>query len=182
MAQPMDKKGAVWMPSPAQPSSVPSRHPCPPAAQCPQYLGEAGRGTQIQPLLGISLCHESKQRPERSTAIPVHKEKPPHQKGAATAKASPQSHPMLQILSAEPATASSREQGCTRVLCCMALWGRNSLRPVKVVSYMHQARVLWLCKEPVRAMNHHIKQMNVNLCSERVSNTVAQAGCGRAPV
>lgn len=51
----------------------------------------------------------NKDQKERSTAIPVYKEEPPHQEGAATAKASSQSHPMLQILSAEPVTASSRE-------------------------------------------------------------------------
>lgn len=54
----------------------------------------------------------NKEQEERSTDIPVYKEEPPHREGAATAKAPPQSHPMPQILNAEPAAGSRDVQGC----------------------------------------------------------------------
>lgn len=82
----------------------------------------------------------------RGTAVPVCRERPPHLEGAAAVNAPPQTHPLLEILSAEPATASAREQRCANAVLCavssarLSGEGRGSLRPAKVVSYMLRAR------------------------------------------
>lgn len=81
----------------------------------------------------------------RGMAVPVYKEGPPRLEGAAAANAQPQMHPLPEIFSVEPATASAREQRCTNAMLCTVSSarlsrGRRSLRPVKVVLYMPQAR------------------------------------------
>jgi len=76
--------------------------------------------------------------------IPVCKEGPPHLEGAATVNAPPQTHHLLELFGAKPASLSQRagmyEHHAMHRVLCMALQGRRSLRPVKVVSYVPQAR------------------------------------------
>lgn len=93
------------MPSPAQPSSVPSRHPCP--SHSPSHRVQRHRFSPFWEHDQSTVSWE-KIKPRKEGAQP-----------SLWAEEPPQSHPMLQILSAEPATASAREQGLTD-MCCAA--------------------------------------------------------------
>jgi len=181
MALQVEVKGVVWSPSPAHPPQWPQQASwplfhIPPAARCPQCLGGAGKETQVQTLLGAWSEHGVMREDE-------------------TPGGQGHDHPCVQRGTTSPRGSSHCE--CTTtdppfagIVWCEACEPQPESRDVRTPCYapcpLHGTpgeKVSETCKgcvicapgqscrgwakEPVRAMSHHIKETNVNLCLGR---------------